>query len=109
MNRVEGVFVCQIEADKHATDIIVIHSCNLSKSLLASGVPDEHSDCFSGSELFTLGVTKAQLNGLDFEVPREGWLSAMVMEHILDVPLDQACLSNHRLANANDLELLLLC
>ena len=50
----------------------------------------------------------AELDRLDFKVPGEGRLSAMLVEYIADIPLDQTCLTDHGLADADDLIMFLL-
>ncbi len=51
-------------------------------------------------------VIGVDVDSLDFEVPTESGLGAVLGERLLDIALNERCFSSHRLAHANDFKLL---
>ena len=106
---IERVLICQIKTYESSTDFIIVHPCYLSESLLTCRIPDKHPYLTCWQKIFTFRVTIAELDLLDFEVPRKCGLSSMIVEHVLNIPLYKACFANHWLSDADDFKLLWFC
>ena len=84
----------------------------MPKPLLASRVPYKHAHLLAGGGASTdkaatfIIVVGVDVDSLDFEVPAESGLGAVLGERLLDVALNERCFSSHRLAHANDFKLL---
>ena len=82
VHSVEGVLLRQIEADKGATNVIIVHASDLPVSFLPCRVPHVHLHELGGLEPARVRVTLPQLDRLDLEVPGQGRLRAVLIEHV---------------------------
>ena len=100
LQALEGVLVCEVEADQYSAYILVVHAGNVAESLLSSCIPD-----IKPHNIFDIGVIRVlHLQGLDLEVPSKCW-SVTIVELPLNEPLDEGSLPDHGLSDHDDLEL----
>jgi hypothetical protein len=101
LEALEGVLICEVEADQYSANILVIHAGNVAEPFLASCIPD-----IKPHNIFDVGVIRVlHLQGLDLEVPGE-CRSVPCLELPLYKPLNEGSLAHHGLAYHDDLELL---
>ena len=65
LEALEGVLICEVEADQYSTNILIVHAGNVAEPLLASCIPD-----VKPHNIFDVGVIRVlYLQGLDLKVP----------------------------------------
>ena len=101
LQALEGVLICEVEANQYSAYILVVHAGNVAESLLSSCIPD-----IKPHNIFDVGVIRVlHLQGLDLEVPGK-CRSVTSVELPLNEPLDERGLPDHGLSDHDNLELL---
>lgn len=89
---VEGLLVCDVEANDHALGVTVVHPCDLAEALLASRIPHEESHGLPSDRVSSVtqsGLLRIDLDSLDFEVIGDGGLCSVLVELLVHVSLNE--------------------